>query len=37
VQKSGASADSQPAKTDLEPWRDGEIEFVCDIDLGPKA
>jgi hypothetical protein len=24
-------------KTDLEPWRDDEIEFVCDIDLGPKA
>ena len=24
-------------KTDLEPCRDDEIEFVCDIDLGPKA
>ena len=24
-------------KTDLAPWRDDEIEFVCDIDLGPKA
>lgn len=24
-------------KTDLAPWRDHEIEFVCDIDLGPKA
>jgi hypothetical protein len=23
--------------TGLEPWRDDEIEFVCDIDLGPKA
>ena len=30
MQKSGASADSQPAKTDLEPWRDDEIEFVCE-------
>jgi hypothetical protein len=24
-------------KTDPEPWRADEIEFVCDIDLGPKA